>query len=1167
MGEKWTEPQKKVIKHSAGNLLVSASAGSGKTSVLIEKIITLILSGQVHLKNLLIVTFTNAASLEIRQRLQKSLSVADNQTLLAELEDLSTSDILTFDAFCIKIVKEFGYEIGKDNNFTVADTTLAGFLQNQALDNIISKHGKNLDEDFTNVLDTFFAGRNDKDFRHGIISLYNFLKSKDDDTVYLKRLDEFFDLSEKNKNSELFKFLHNYVLSVKNNFLSKIKRLITLCSNQDEKLKSALQNAKQMLELLSDDFYKNLLIIQNQLNFDVVRASQKDTFEILEIKKEYANAKNEFLADLNLIFSKEIRALSLEQMQKDIFATKQRLLSLFNLVNEFDEEYSKIKANMQVLDFIDIEQLANKILNNSNIATALQNRYDWIFIDEYQDTSLLQEDIVKKITAGDNLFMVGDFKQSIYRFRQAEPKIFINKYNQYKKMQNLGNVIELKTNFRSDKAIINFNNFVFDKIYKNSIDDFEYSGNADLEFGGSYESDVEPKVKLLVIQKDGENITEETEQQSTSEIVQIFSNKKTEVYSVKDSELTFDKTDDIKKEALLLASEIKDMLNKKYYDAKSDSYKNITFGDMAVLSRSKNNVLPKIRQILNEAGIPVSTTYEDALFDNYDMQILMNIIRTIENYKNDVPLISSLSNIGCLSFDELSTIRSLYSKEEFFYEAVEKYKIEHADVISQKLSTFYDKLYFYKNISTYKDICELINIIVEKENLDTYFAINNYGSEFESHLNLLMDSLISIKNYSLFEFINYIDTYGSELKFDNTIKDGENSVTLCTIHKSKGLEYPVVFLIGCAKPFSTKGETEKLLMDNDWGICMPSYDLELHKSYDNLPYKAFKQKIKSENRKENKRLLYVALTRAKNYLTIIGSCNTTNVKSLKSDYEIFKANNYLDWMLGCLSEEDIKQLNSTKYMLKNLGDEKSATNIEIKYVNYDDFEFEPMQLNNIKPEQLKIDSEEFMNTLKYKFEQNNLAKKNTVSQIMAEEEHYNISNFNYKKTDKFGDDDFLSIGTAYHKYMQYLNFTNDESDITKQIANLKDANIITTNESNLVDENEIVTAILQLNKLIDNRDNVSKEKQFLAYMPANQLINTIQENKILIQGVADLIIIKSDEIYLIDYKTSRLKTDEDFIKKYSTQLNIYARAIEQFYKLPVSKKIIYSFYLSKLIII
>ena len=481
MSEKWTEPQKRVIKHSAGNLLVSASAGSGKTSVLIEKIVTLILSGQVHLKNLLIVTFTNAASLEIKQRLQKSLSQSNNPTLISELEDLSTSDILTFDSFCIKVVKEFGYSIGKDSNFSVADTTLAGFLQNQALDNIISKHGKDLDYAFTNVLDTFFAGRNDKNFRRGIISLYNFLKSKDNDKVYQKKLDEFFDLSKQNKNNEVIKFLNDYILNIKNNFLSKIEMLLDLCQNQDKKLEEVLQNSKQTLSLLSDDFYNNLLVIQNQLNFESARRSQKDTFEVADIKEQYLVAKNEFIDDLNLVFSKEIKSLSLSSMQNDIVATKQRLVSLFNLVNEFDEEYTRIKSNMQVLDFIDIEQLASKILNDANITTALQNRYDWIFIDEYQDTSLLQEGIVKKITTGENLFMVGDFKQSIYRFRQAEPKIFINKYNQYKKMQSIGNVIELKTNFRSDKAIIDFDNFVFDKIYKNSIDDFEYQGNATIK--------------------------------------------------------------------------------------------------------------------------------------------------------------------------------------------------------------------------------------------------------------------------------------------------------------------------------------------------------------------------------------------------------------------------------------------------------------------------------------------------------------------------------------------------------------------------------------------------------------------------------------------------------------------------------------------------------------
>ena len=250
-----------------------------------------------------------------------------------------------------------------------------------------------------------------------------------------------------------------------------------------------------------------------------------------------------------------------------------------------------------------------------------------------------------------------------------------------------------------------------------------------------------------------------------------------------------------------------------------------------------------------------------------------------------------------------------------------------------------------------------------------------------------------------------------------------------------------------------------------------------------------------------------------------------------------------------------------------MGHLQDDSHFEIKYINFDEFDFNSAKIDRIKPEQLTINSKKFIDILSIKFEQNNLAKKNTVTQIMADEEHYNISNLNYNKTDKLGDQDFLGVGTAYHKYMQYINFSNDENNICEQIKKMKDIGIISTQESNLVDESKIVKAVLQVCKLINNRDVVSKEKQFLAYMPANELVNTNKENKILIQGVADLIIIKDNEIYLIDYKTSRLNNDMEFVNKYSTQLNIYAKAIEHFYGLPVTKKAIYSFYLDKLIII
>ena len=1173
MSSKWTEKQQEVISYDAGNLLVSASAGSGKTSVLIEKIVKLITNKSCHLKNLLVVTFTNAASLEIRQRLTKAIQESENKDLLTELDDLSTSDILTFDGFCIKIIKEFGYEIGQNSNFSVADTSLAGFLQNQALDNIISKHNKNLDSNFVELLDTFFDARKENDFRKGIISLYNFLNSKSDNLAYKKKLFEFFKLDSDN---EALAYINNYLLDVKDDFYNEVDKLyVQSTSFDDEKLTNSLSNVLQNIKLLNNDFWQNYNLIKCGLQLTIPSKSSKDVFEISEIKESFKNLKATFIKNINSIFSKEILSLNIEEMQNDAISTQKRLLSLFDLVDEFEQEYTKIKTSMQVLDFIDIEKLANKILSNKNIATALQNRYNWIFIDEYQDTSLLQEDIIDKVTTGNNLFMVGDFKQSIYRFRQAEPKIFINKYNQFKNMQTLGSVIDLKTNFRSSNSILQFNNFVFDKIYKEKIDEFEYKGNADLEFGGAENLNNDDAVKIFVL--DSKNASSEgSELDKLNDDIELIKNenianqlKDSSVYSVKDSQLIQDDIDDISKEAVIVADEIKNMLDKTYFDAKTNSYKKITFNDIAVLSRSKNNVLPKVRQILNKANIPVTTVFDDNLFDNYDMQILLSILKTIQNFKDDNALISTLTNIGGFSFDELSDIRLNY-KKDYFYNALLSYQKNNNNEISKKMDKFFEKINYYKNESNYVDIVELILTIVENEDLDTYFAVNDYGKDFDSHLNLLIDNIQSIKNNSLFSFLNFIETFGKTLTFENTIKDAENSVTLCTIHKSKGLEYPVVFLIGAGKNFSTISEKQKLILDNDWGICMPSFDLKRHIKYDNLIQKAFKLKVKSENKKEEKRLLYVALTRPKNYLTIVGSANLEKTNSLDNNFKIFNSTNYLSWILGSLEEHDLQKLKKEKIFTKNLdnksNDVKCQSKINIIAINENQFDFAINPLELVNCEHLDVNKDEFIEVLNKRFEHNNLAKKNTVTQIMQDNEHYNITDFNYQKTDKQDDADFLLIGTAYHKYMELLDFKYDCDSIKNQIAELKIKGLINKEFSCVVDEEKIIKAIQTITENFGSYAKILKEQQFLAYLPASELVDTNKRNKILVQGVADLIIFRENDIVLIDYKTSRI-SEKNVKEKYKTQLDIYAKAIENFYNKKVTVKAVYSFHLNKLIFI
>ena len=1154
--KKFTDAQNRVLKHSAGNLLVSASAGSGKTSVLIEKIVRLIGSGSVKLKNLLVVTFTNSASAEIKQRLYSSLAKSENKNLLEQIDDLSVSDIVTFDSFCIKVVKEFGYAVGQHNNFSVADETLSGFLKNQALNNVFANHNKNTDGKFINFVSNFFGGREDDTVKSSISQLYNFLKSKSEDNgSYRDLLEEMYSVDNHNR---ALKYFNDYLLSLKNNFVKVLDELeISNSVFCDPKVTEALSQAKNQVSVINDDVLNNIKILRTGFEFASLRRNGKEDVSIYDIKTKYAEAKKEFTESINKIFTKEIKSLTSEQMKSDLQKTKTDLEYIFDIVEEFDKEYLDLKQKHNVLDFNDIERIALHILQDEKIADSIKNRYDWIFIDEYQDTSLLQESIIKKITTGDNLFMVGDFKQSIYRFRQAEPQIFINKYNTYKKMQSFGSIIDLNTNFRSEEDILKFDNFVFDKIFKNNLDGFEYSDGHDLIFGNTTKkSSKDEQIKILVLEKSKDDEDEETETEENQQ------DNTGLVYSVKDAELVAEENTETEKEALVLADQIEQMLKKEYYNAKSDSYKKIEYSDIAVLSRNKKSTMLQTRNILKKCGIPVNVQYTEQLFDGYDMQMLLSFLKVIDNHKNDMALFSSLSNFGKLSFEQLAEIRYKYKNEKFYYDAVEKYLKEVDDEISQKLNMFFQKVQQYRTNCMHQKIDEIISSIVLNEKLDEYFAINNYGEKFESHKKLLLSHIQSIKDYSLSEYVQYVENFGKDISYDVSIKDGENAVTITTIHGSKGLEYPVVFLIGTGKAFGKQIDREKILMDNDWGISMSSFDRENHLAYENLIKKTFKLKIKNEEKKEEKRLLYVALTRPKNYLTIIGSAKLDDLKELDTQTKIQKADSYLKWIIGAFNENDIKKFTDSKCLLKDIGGCKVKLVIETPT-----YEFEQKNINEEYENKVKVNKTKFCEILYQKFAHSDLSKKNSVTQIMEEENHYNISDFYYLKDDRSKDEDFLAVGTAYHKYMELLNFCDDENNIKQQIEDLKSKNMLTKEECMLVDEKQIIDAIKNINEIVTNRDIVLKEQQFLSYIPANELVNSQQNYKILLQGVADLIIIKEDEIYLVDYKTTKAKSPENLKKTYSTQLNIYAKAIENFYQKKVSKKMIYSFYLNKLLTI
>ena len=1140
-----TVDQQKVIDHKKGNMLVSASAGSGKTKTLIAKIVDILKSQSANVKDLLIVTFTRSASEEIKQRLQEAIQESKDPKIQEQIDDLSLSDILTFDAFCKKVVQEFGYEVGVESGFEVADQVWTNFIKNSALDNLISRHKKAFDQDFALAVKVFYENRNENAFKSELFRLYDFVTSHNGFDYYQTQLSFVYDDL---KNSVALPFLNAQLLAYRDNFDRALANLeLSSQMAKCDKLAQNIQQKRAMIAPFGNDFFENLKYYCNSYStIRVVTKSKNDSADFEEIQQELKKESAVFAKALKTLFD-PFKDKTFEELAFDSQNDKKLLETMLSLAKEFDVEYKKLKAGFQVLDFVDLEEYAFKILQNQKIAEALQNKYKYICIDEYQDTSDLQNQIIDKITSGDNLLMVGDVKQSIYRYRNAEPQIFINKYNFFgDDAQN--KLIELNQNFRSEKKVLGFVNFVFDNAMRKSIDGIDYKQNAQLKFGEKIKS-FDNQIDVILLQK----VQKEQQEQPFG------------YYSVKNSPLFVEETSRIQNEAFVLAGEIAKATKKLHYDAKKKKFLETKYGDIAVLCRDNKDVILQVRTILNQLGIPTNCTFDDDLSKSVGIQLILAVLKVIENMQNDIPLLTVMTSVvGKFDFDDVVEIREFSTQKgakqnSFLFDAINLYQQNNQNQLSNKIGAFKQKIESYRVASQSKDICELVLYIVQREKLDLYFWLNGFGKEFDEHLRLFLSNFSSIKDYFLAEFVAYIDNFAGELKVKNQISDGEDAVTISTIHASKGLEYPVVFLLQAGKTFSGMSKRGKVLYDNALGFAVKSTDVQERSQYDGIVYCAFKAKIDAEQKKDEKRLLYVALTRAKNNLTIIGTQDVDDFLSLKTDFDVNRAKTYLDWIFGSLDDYDLESFKSNGQLEKQIDDFK------INFVAVNPQDIAKPQITENVDHTNKVVSKDFQEIVDAHFEHCNLAKKSTVTQIMEQEEHYNISNFSAYKTDSAGDEDFLAIGTAYHKVMQYIDFFDKES-IEEQLKKMLSNGTISQTEFALLDIQKIEMASNLVSTLCQKTDKILREQQFLCHFPANLLIKTTENQSILVQGVADILIVKQNEIILIDYKTSRLKS-EDYAKKYSTQLDIYSRAIADFYGLPVTKKYIYSFHLDKLILI
>lgn len=1153
-----TPDQIKMLESNNKNLLVSASAGSGKTATLIEKIYDLVINKEINLDNILVITFTENASSEMKVRLKKRFYECGNSPRVREqIDKLNSSYICTLHALCSKLLKKYFYILDLNPNFAVLSEENAKFLKVKALEKTFEIYDNKNDEDFVN-LSQIFGGRNFLNFKKAILAYYDFLCSIINKEEFVRGRYKYCYEENLNENFSC-KILNDYMLD--NFYYYKKSFEDFLIKAEESKANYFIFFINEVINKLNAFKYKNSFLQNRKVLINLVlnKITQKKLGEEDRIfKEEFKDFYKEFLDKRDEIFNSTFCLESEEEIVENLKNSKY-FLDKFNEVGlVFEENYSSLKQKKNYLDFNDLEKFLLKLFENENVLNELNNTFKYIFVDEYQDINEIQEKILKMLSKSASMVMVGDVKQSIYGFRNSSPNIFIDKSLKFSQNNKEGQLVLLNDNFRSKKEILNFVNSIFSKIMVTNFGGVDYKEKSLLKGLSTFEEDKNfPTIKLCLVD------TAKQEEESKESFKGV--------YSVLEDKNSYGRIlNQERKEAMLIAKNIIDLVNnQKYYDAKEKGFKNVTYKDIFILARS-NDFLKDICKVLEEYKIPISTNQVENIFLNSDVNVLISLLKVISSSHDDISLCTVLVSLfGGLSYENLSQIKKEFFDENYFYKSVLKYAKEGKnETIKNKLVEFFNLVNLLRNkIYSNYSIYDIFMYLDENFNFLTEFASLPGGQERKQTITSFINSFNGTEyNYDLEKYLNYVENFEQDNKFVNSLNNSENSVKVGTIHSSKGLEYPIVILCGLDKRFSIQTFLSPIIRDSKLGLSVSSYNLNTFTKQENLAKSAFLVEVRKKEKAEELRLLYVALTRAKNNLILISHFNSKSIKMVKNYNDAQNCNSYLPWVLSGLSELGF---NFIKNGSKNFVDKNKNFEVCVEVRDREDFVFN----NNLNKDiDFLFKKQEESNLIKkylnvQVYNNNNISLKNTVSSMLREYAKEENSSFvtEPKKLTIFENSiDKSVLGTVYHKIMESVDFFRKDCSNIEYLQSLLDN--LNLDEKYLKEVN-----LKSIQICVENIKNfeiyqVYKEQQFLSYIKYCDIFNNSKiQDKVLIQGVVDLIVKTKKEVYIIDYKTNNVKNSDQLVEKYRLQLKLYKYCIEKAMNIKVDKALIYSFFLNKFI--
>jgi ATP-dependent helicase/nuclease subunit A len=911
---KWTNEQEQAIAARHKNLLVSAAAGSGKTALLIERIRRLVAEEHVSVDDLLILTFTRAAAGEMKERLTRAFTESLRQTdpkdkkqihwLVTQMQILPTAAIDTFDAFCGRVVREYFQAVDVDPDFRVGDRTELEMLYESALDDVFEAAYAEIPDDgetpFSRLVDGYSSARSDQGLRDQVAAFCTFLNVLPEPDAWCE---EAVTALEKTDGDFEHSKWHDYFIKESRRTLedavSELKRAADWISGDPEFEKTCAQlNADaEMLQgvtAAADQNWDAFTAALKAVHFDRYKGSRKNKEDSAKVKALRDHAKKT-VTDLQDFFD----APAAED-QKRTAHMAEVMADLIALTKKVEARFTALKKERGILDFADIERDAYIILKDPAVAAGLRQHYAAVFVDEYQDTNALQEGLISQILRPDNYFMVGDVKQSIYRFRQADPSIFIHKYRTFGTGETGQNqLITLGRNFRSNPGIIAGVNDLFEKIMTEDFGQIPYDDKARLVQGAA--SDEKP----------------------VPSVVRVFE-AKSDIHLVKEGEW--------------IARQIKALVGRPMAIAKSGEKRLIRYHDIVILMRSTRNRGDQIAQALAEQGIPAYFEGGASYFEVPEIEWVLDLIRIIDNYKQDVPLMTvMLSPVSDFSVNELSEIRVAGGKKPF-YACVDAAAVKPTP-LGKKLRRWLDQLKLWRKQAYAMPVADFLWQLYSETGFYIWAGSLPGGKQRQKNLDALIQKAEAYQTttlHGIFRFVDYVEQVQKRTEGDDSpgiLSENDDVVQIMTIHKSKGLEFPVVFLADSAKRFNMTDSTKPIILDQDLGISPDYIDGKKRISRKTLVHRIAAQKMKMDGLEEEMRLLYVAMTRAMARLYITGSaanlekaedkwtqtCDVSHLKACRS---------MLDWIMLALYQPESRGCAGSAAYRIEVGGEDEADEAE-----------------------------------------------------------------------------------------------------------------------------------------------------------------------------------------------------------------------------------------------